>query len=306
MISLRDLTVRYGDTVAVDGITLDLEPGKIYGLLGRNGSGKTSLLSVLAAFRHASAGTVTVDGIDPFENPAFMRDTAFIRDVLDVTDSDRLGKVLDFAGRLRPTWDGGYAERLIDVFGLDRRRRVSALSRGQRSSLGVVLGLAARAPLTILDEVYLGMDAAARTTFYRELLADYLAHPRTIILSTHLIEEVAGLFEQVIVIDRGRLLVHEDTDAFRARGTAVTGPVAAVEAFVAGRTVLSEQNLGGVRQATLYGALDDDETVRARAAGLSLAPVGVQDLFVHLTSGAVQGTGSSGAADGTGRTEALR
>jgi len=306
MISLRDLTVRYGDTVAVDGITLDLEPGKIYGLLGRNGSGKTSLLSVLAAYRRASAGTVTVDGIDPFENRAFMRDTAFIRDVLDVTDTDRVGKVLDFAGRLRPTWDGGYAERLIDVFGLDRRRRVSALSRGQRSSLGVVLGLAARAPLTILDEVYLGMDAGARTTFYRELLADYLAHPRTIILSTHLIEEVAGLFEQVIVIDRGRLLVHEDTDAFRARGTAVTGPVAAVEAFVAGRTVLSEQNLGGVRQATLYGALDDDETVRAGAAGLSLAPVGVQDLFVHLTSGAVKGAGSSGAADGTGRTEALR
>ena len=297
MISLRDLTVRYGDTVAVDGITLDLEPGKIYGLLGRNGSGKTSLLSVLASYRRATAGTVTIDGTDPFENFALMRDTVFIRDVPDVSDQDRVGRVLDFAGRLRPTWDAGYAEHLSDTFELDRRKRVSALSRGQRSSLGVVLGLAARAPLTILDEVYLGMDAAARAAFYQELLADYVAHPRTIILSTHLIEEVAALFEQVIVIDRGRLLVHEDTDTFRARGTAVTGPVAAVEAFVAGRTVLSEQNLGGVRQATLYGALDDDEVVRARTAGLTLAPVGVQDLFVHLTSGATAGAG---------RTEALR
>jgi ABC-2 type transport system ATP-binding protein len=290
MISLRDLTVRYGDTVAVDGLSLDLEPGKIYGLLGRNGSGKTSLLSVLAAYRRASAGTVTVDGADPFENRAHMRDTVFIRDSLDVTDQDRVAKVLDFAGRLRPTWDAAYAERLTDVFELDRRKRVSALSRGQRSSLGVVLGLAARAPLTILDEVYLGMDAGARAAFYRELLADYLAHPRTFLLSTHLIEEVAGLFEQVIVIDRGRLLVHEDTDTFRARGVAVTGPAAAVEAFVAGRTVLSEQSLGGVRQATVFGALDAAE---ARAAGLTLAPVGVQDLFVHLTSG-------------TARMEALR
>lgn len=297
MISLRDLTVRYGDTVAVDGISLDLEPGKIYGLLGRNGSGKTSLLSVVASYRRASAGTVTVDGVDPFENAALMRDTAFIRDVLDVGESDRVARVLDFAGRLRPNWDPAYAGRLLDVFELDRRRRVSALSRGQRSSLGVVLGLAARAPMTILDEVYLGMDAAARTAFYRELLADYLAHPRTIILSTHLIEEVAGLFEQVIVIDRGRLLVHEDTDTFKARGTAVSGPVAAVEAYVAGRTVLSERNLGGVREATLDGRLDDDEVVRAKAAGLTLAPVGVQDLFVHLTSGAVKGTS---------RTEALR
>jgi ABC-2 type transport system ATP-binding protein len=297
MISLRDVTVRYGNTVAVDGITLDLEPGKIYGLLGRNGSGKTSLLSVVASYRRASTGTVTIDGTDPFENAALMRDTAFIRDSLDVTDQDRIAKVLAFAGRLRRTWDADYAEHLVEVFGLDRRRRVSALSRGQRASLGVVLGLAARAPLTILDEVYLGMDAAARKAFYRELLADYLAHPRTIILSTHLIEEVAGLFEQVIVIDRGRLLVHEDTDTFKARGVAVTGPAAAVEAFVAERTVLSEQSLGGVRQATLYGALDDDEVVRAKTAGLTVAPVGVQDLFVHLTSG---------AADGARRTEALR
>jgi ABC-2 type transport system ATP-binding protein len=296
MISLRELTVRYGDTVAVDGITLDLEPGKIYGLLGRNGSGKTSLLSVLASYRRASAGTVTIDGADPFEHRALMRGTAFIRDSLDVTDQERIDKILDLAARLRPTWDSAYAEHLIDVFELDRRKRVSALSRGQRSSLGVVLGLAARAPLTILDEVYLGMDAGARAAFYRELLADYLAHPRTIILSTHLIEEVAGLFEQVIVIDRGRLLVHEDIDTFRARGVAVTGPAAAVEAFVAGRTVLSEQRLGGVRQATLSGALDDDEAGRARAAGLTLAPVGVQDLFVHLTSGTA----------GTARTEALR
>ena len=297
MISLRELTVRYGDTVAVDSVTLDLEPGKIYGLLGRNGSGKTSLLSVLASYRRASSGTVTVDGADPFENAALMRDTVFIRDSLDVTEQDRVATVLDFAGRLRPTWDAGYAEHLADVLGLDRRKRVSALSRGQRSSLGVVLGLAARTPLTILDEVYLGMDAAARTVFYRELLADYVEHPRTIILSTHLIEEVAGLFEQVIVLDRGRLLLHEDIDTFKARGVAVTGPAAAVDAFAAGRTVLSEQRLGGVRQVTLHGALDNDEVVRAEAAGLTLAPVGVQDLFVHLTSG---------AAAGTRRTEALR
>jgi ABC-2 type transport system ATP-binding protein len=297
MISLRDVSVRYGDTVAVDGISLDLEPGKIYGVLGRNGSGKTSLLSVLASYRRAATGTVRIDGADPFENAALMRDTVFIRDSLDVTDQDRIAKVLDFARRLRPSWDAGYAEHLAEVFGLDRRKRVSALSRGQRSSLGVVLGLAARAPLTILDEVYLGMDAAARTDFYRELLADYLAHPRTIFLSTHLIEEVAGLFEQVIIIDRGRLLLHEDTDTFKARGVAVTGAAAAVDAFVAGRTVLGEQSLGGVRRATLYGALDDAGTGQARAAGLTLTPVGVQDLFVHLTSGAVQCTG---------RTEALR
>jgi ABC-2 type transport system ATP-binding protein len=283
-IALRNLTVRYGATVAVDDLTLDLPAGKIYGLLGRNGSGKTSLLSVLASYRKASAGTITIGGVDPFENADVMRQTAFIRDTLDLNDQERVGWVLRLAGWLRPSWDADYAARLLDQFELDPRKRVSALSRGQRSSLGVILGLAARASLTILDEVYLGMDAAARAAFYRELLADYLAHPRTIILSTHLIEEVANLFERVVIIDHGRLIVHEDAAEFRDRGVAVTGPAEAVEAFVAGRSVLREQSLGGVRSATLYGRLDDADIERARSAGLALGPVGIQDLFVHLTA----------------------
>ncbi|MEV8505506.1 ABC transporter ATP-binding protein [Actinoplanes sp. NPDC051475] len=284
-VSVRDLTVRYGATTAVGDLTVELAPGKIYGLLGRNGSGKTSLLSVLAAYRKADGGSVRVDGEDPFENPRTMRDTVFIRDTLDLADGDRIGRILDFHARLRPRWDADYAAHLLDVFGLDRRTRPSALSRGQRSSLGVVLGLACRAPLTLLDEVYLGMDAAARTAFYRELLDDYLAHPRTIVLSTHLIQEVADLFEEVVIIDRGRLVVQEDTDTFRSRGVAVTGPAEAVETFVSGRTVLGTQSLGGVSQATLYGSLGDEEELRAEQAGLSIAPVGIQDLFVHLTSG---------------------
>ena len=283
-IRTHDLTVTYGDTVAIDRMSLDLPAGKIYGLLGRNGSGKTSLLSVLASFRRASAGTVTVDGAAPFENAELMRRTAFIRETLDVNTADRIRSVLNLADDVRPTFDREYAAKLLDIFELDQGKRVSALSRGQKSSLGAVLGLAARASLTILDEVYLGMDAAARAAFYRELLADYLAHPRTVILSTHLIEEVADLFEQVIIIDRGRLVLHEETDVLRGRGVTVTGPAATVDSFVAGRTVLSEQSLGGVRATTVYGRLDPADTERASSNGLTLGPVGIQDLFVHLTN----------------------
>ena len=283
-IRTQDLTVTYGETVAVDRLTLELPAGKIYGLLGRNGSGKTTLLSVLASYRKASSGSLTVGGVDPFENAEVMRQTTFIRDTLDVTSSDRIAGVLDFAAGLRPSFDLQYAAKLLDTFELDPGKRVLTLSRGQKSTLGVVLGLAARASLTLLDEVSLGMDAAARATFYRELLADYLAHPRTVILSTHLIDEVADLFERVVIIDRGRLVLHEDADVLRGRGVTVTGPAAAVDSFVAGRTVLSEQSLGGVRAATVYGRLDDSDTDRATSTGLTLGPVGIQDLFVHLTT----------------------
>jgi ABC-2 type transport system ATP-binding protein len=283
-IEINHLTVRYGDTVAVDDVSLDLPTGKIYGLLGRNGSGKTSLLSALASFRRPSAGTVRVDGVEAFENPAVMRNTCFIRDTLDSNDTDKVRDLLRFASWTRPAWDPDHAARLIDLFEINTRKRASALSRGQRSAVGVVLGLASRAPLTILDESYLGMDAVARGHFYRELLADYLAHPRTIILSTHLIEEVADLFERVIIIDRGRLLLHEETDELRGRGVVVTGPAAAVDTFAGGHTVLGEQSLGGVRAVTLDWRPAQPDIARGEAAGLTFGPVGIQDLFIHLTS----------------------
>ena len=285
MIELRGVTVRYGRTVAVDDVTLDLPTGKIYGLLGRNGSGKTSLLSALASFRRPATGTVRVDGADAFENPAVMRHTCFIRDTLDSNESDKVRALMCFAGWLRPTWDADYAAKLLDLFEINPRKRASSLSRGQKSAVGVVLGLASRAPLTILDETYLGMDAVARAAFYRELLEDYLAHPRTIILSTHLIEEVADLFERVIIIDRGKVLLHEETDELRGRGVTVTGPAAAVGEFVAGHTVLGEQSLGGVRAVTLDWRPSPADRQRGETAGLTFGPVGVQDLFIHLTSG---------------------
>ncbi|MEJ3747206.1 ABC transporter ATP-binding protein [Actinomycetes bacterium KLBMP 9797] len=282
-VEVTDLTLRYGDTVAVDRLSLTLAGGKIYGLLGRNGSGKTSLLSMLAAFRRPTGGTVTVDGADPFENAALTRRICFARDRVDGQDTDRVRWVLDLAASLRPNWDAEYAEMLIKRFDLPLGKRVSALSRGAKSALSVTIGLAARAPLTIFDETYLGMDAPARYAFYDELLRDYMEHPRTVILSTHLIEEVGSLFEEVVIIDRGRLVAHDETEALRARGATVTGPVEAVDAFVAGRTVLGEQRLGGTKAATLYGEMADGDHAAARAAGLELGPVGLQDLFIHLT-----------------------
>jgi ABC-2 type transport system ATP-binding protein len=288
-IEARGLTVRYGHTVAVDGISLDLPAGKIYGLLGRNGSGKTSLLHALASYRRPSGGTVRIGGVDPFENPALMARTTFIRDTLDVLNSDSVRSAVDFTARVRRGFDRAYARDLLEMFELNPRTRVSALSRGQQSALGVVLGLAGRSALTILDEAYLGMDAAARATFYRELLADYLERPRTIVLSTHLIAEVAHLFERVIIIDHGRLLLDETTDDLSGRGVTVTGPAGAVDAFAAGRTVLASRALGGTREITLDGRLEPADARAARDAGLTLGPVGLQDLFVHLTSGPVAG-----------------
>ena len=284
-VQVNDLRLRFGDVTALDGLSFQLAGGKIYGLLGRNGSGKSSLPSVIAAFRQATSGQVLVGGQPPFENAAVMRQMCLIRESGDVYEGERISTVLRVAGELRPGFDSGYAARLIERFGLTPRQRVQTLSRGQKSALGCVLGLAGRAPLTMFDESYLGMDAPSRYAFYDALLADVLEHPRMVIVSTHLIEEVSTLFEDVLILDDGRLLLHEEADTLRAAGAAVTGDAAVVDAFTLGLEVLSEKTLGRTKSAMVYGPLDEKRRAQAREVGLDLDPLALQDLFVHLTSG---------------------
>jgi ABC-2 type transport system ATP-binding protein len=145
------------------------------------------------------------------------------------------------------------------------------------------VGLASRSPLTMLDESHVGMDTPTRYAFYDALLNDFMAHPRTIIISTHLIDELSSLLEEVVIIDSGRLVLQEEADVLRSRGTEVTGNASDVDEFTLGLTVLGEKSLGRTKAAMVYGALDGPQLIRARQLGLELGPIALQDLFVHLT-----------------------
>jgi ABC-2 type transport system ATP-binding protein len=224
-IAVENLTLRYGTITALDDLTFTLDGGRIYGLLGRNGSGKTSLLSVLAAFCKATAGRVRIGGHAVFENPLATRQICFVRDTGVSVEvdwaADHVSDALAYARALRPTWDAGYAATLVNRFGLPLRARIEDLSRGQRSALAITVGLATRAPVTLFDEPHLAMDAPSRSAFYDELVTDFAAHPRTIIISTHLIEEVSTLLEEVVIIDHGRLVLHDQTERLRSRGASL-------------------------------------------------------------------------------------
>ncbi|MDQ8738785.1 ABC transporter ATP-binding protein [Paenibacillus sp. LHD-38] len=282
-IEVKDLQLRYGSFAAIKDMSFKLEGGKIYGLLGRNGSGKTSLLSVLASFREQSNGTVTIGGEVPFENARIMEQVCFIQESGFMAESSNVRDVLKLAASCWPNWDAEYAKRLITQYDLPMKKSVSSLSRGMKSALGVTIGMASRAPVTIFDEAYLGMDAPSRYAFYDEILNDYMETPRTFILSTHLIEEVGSLFEEVLILDQGRLIMHEETEAVRARGAAITGASEAVDRFVEGLTVLGEKKLGKTKSVTVFGELTEELRKRALAEGLELGPVSLQDLFVHMT-----------------------
>jgi ABC-2 type transport system ATP-binding protein len=282
-VDVQGLTVRYGAVTAIDDMSFSLSGNKIYGLLGRNGSGKTSLMSALAGFRRP-IGSVRIDGEPVFENAGVVRDVCLVRHAPDAADKgDRVSHVLEYGAAWRDTWDNAYALELAELFKIGLKSKVGDLSLGQRSAVGAVIGLASRSPLTMLDESHLGMDTPTRYAFYDALLNDFMRQPRTIIISTHLIEELASLLEEVLIIDNGRLVLQEEADVLRSRGTEVTGPADDVDAFTAGMTVLSEKSLGRTKSAMVYGALDDAALIRARQLGLELGPIALQDLFVHLT-----------------------
>jgi ABC-2 type transport system ATP-binding protein len=296
-VEARALGVRYGARTALDGVDVTIPAGSITGLLGRNGSGKTTLASVVAAFRRPTSGAVLVGGQDPWENEDLLPRVLLVRESGDVLDTETLRTNLRFTEDCRPAFSREVAERLMDRFELDPGAKPAKLSRGQKSAFGIVIGVASRADLTILDEVHLGLDAPSRYAFYDALLADYVEHPRTIVLSSHLIGEVERLLEHVVVLDHGQVLLAQDADALRVTGVSVTGPAREVERFVVGRTVLGRQQLGGTVQATVLATLADGEAADARAAGLELGPVPLQDLFVHLTA-----DGAADAARELGRT----
>lgn len=282
-VQTTDLSMSYGSKTVLSGISLDLEPNRIHGLLGRNAAGKTTLLSALASLRRPTAGTLQTDGQDPFENERLMESICLIRESGDVLADEKFRVNLDLLEDARPTFDRQWAHELLDAFGLAESDRPDKLSRGQQSAFGVVMGLASRAPLTIFDEVHLGMDAPARQFFYDTLLADFAEHPRTVIISSHLISEIENLLETVTVLHRGTLLLSEEADDLRARGATVIGPARTVDEFVRGQQVLNTRDLGPTRQVTLFGDLDTASLERARLQGLDVGPVPLQDLFIHLT-----------------------
>jgi ABC-2 type transport system ATP-binding protein len=279
-ISAAGLTRRYRDQVALDDVNVEIEAGSVTGLLGRNGAGKTTLLRILAGQEFPSSGNVTVLGAPPAENEQVLRRLVLIREDQAYPDI-RVGHALRAASWFYPNWDAGLADTLVTDFDLRPGKAIKKLSRGLRSALGITIGLAARAEVTLFDEPYAGLDAVARQVFYDRLLADYAECPRTILLSTHLIDEAAALFENVVVIDRGRVVLRAAADILRGVATTVSGPVLAVDEFTTGRPVWNRRRLGAQASVVTVGQLDEAARAKARSLGLDLVPLTLQQLVVH-------------------------
>ncbi|TYD00564.1 ABC transporter ATP-binding protein [Arthrobacter echini] len=284
-IELQSVTRRFRNDNALEDVTLAVPDGAICGLLGRNGAGKTTVMSLISGQDRPTTGRVLVDGDDPFENEAVLSSISFVRDNQRYPDDYFLHHVLSIAPAFAPHWDGELAAELVEGFRLPRKPAIRKFSRGQLSAVAIVLGLASRAPVTLLDEPYLGLDATARGLFHDLLLRDLGRHPRTLLLSTHLIDESDSLFDHVVLMDRGRVVLRAEAEEARRVAMCVSGVADAVQAFCADYPVLRSHSIGGLRTSTVTGRLDDDARSRAATLGVQLKGASLQDLAVAYGSG---------------------
>lgn len=286
-IEVRDLTRRHKSATALDAVSVSLEAGVIHGLLGRNGAGKTSLMSIASGQDWPTSGQVSVFGERPHENEHVLPRICFVREDQKYIEDSLARHAFAAAAMAFPNWEQDLADRLIEDFRVPDRTRIKKMSRGQRSAVAVIIGIASRADLTFFDEPYMGLDAVARQLFYDRLLEDYAEHPRTIVLSSHLIDEVAHLIENVVLIDQGRIMLAEPVDSLRGRAVTLIGAADTVRELADFRQVLHTESLGRLTRTTVLGALEEHEQQRARARGVEVLPVSLQQLIVHLTSGTV-------------------
>ncbi len=279
-IEVRNLTKNYGKTTALNNVSVTFKENCIYGLLGRNGAGKSTLLNIISGRTFADSGEVLIDGVNASGNDSALGKTHLMSEQLLYNPSLKVREMFKTAAFFYPDFDMEYAMKLCSEYELDTNRKLSKLSTGYRTIAKAVNALACGAPIVFFDEPVLGLDANHRDLFYKHVVNRYSERPSTFVISTHLIEETAGIIERAVVIQKGELLLDNDVEEVRSMGYSVSGKAADVDCFAKGRELMGEDVLGGLKTVYIKGQLNEAEL----SDGLTAEPMNLQNIFIHLTN----------------------
>lgn len=283
MIKVNNLSFAYDGTNILKDVNFNESEPVIIGLWGRNGSGKTTLMKILSGLEKPGHGTVEVDGVTPYNNSDAMNHVAFMQEDHPYSDIWNVNDALKFGKEFNTNWDQQLADDLIDIFQLPRKKKIRNFSTGMKTMITIAIGLASKAPLTIFDEPSNGLDAHMRKQFYEALLDSYDEHPRTILLSSHHIEEVEPLCEKIAIIDNNTLMHYEETEELKNSGVHLSGSVDAVTAFAGSYRILESRKLGKQLNVMIDAPMTDDLKTRADQAGVMIEKAPFQDYLVNLT-----------------------
>lgn len=283
-LELKKITKCYGKKMVLDDLDLTLEEGKIYGLVGRNGAGKTTMLSIASAQNPATKGEILLDGEKVWENQKVLNQICFSREMVNaannITSALKVKEYLKMAEILFPYWDKEMADRLVEEFELDEKQKIMKLSKGMQSMVTIIVALASKARYTFLDEPAAGLDVVARESFYKILLDEYSESGRTFVISTHIIEEAAEVFEEVIFLNKGKIMLKENTEELLDRCIHISGRAEDVDEIMKGKRAFHQEKLGRSKGITLM--LDKGEVFDKKGKDVEVSPLSLQDVFVAL------------------------
>lgn len=279
MIKVENISKQFKDTKALDQVSLQFEYGKIYGLLGRNGAGKSTLLKIISNRIFASDGVVYLNDLSTMENDVALRQMYMMSEEDLYPKSMKIKEVFHWTKEFYGCFDEEKAYRLADMFELNPKKRVKELSTGYQSIYKLIIALCLDVPYVFLDEPVLGLDANHRELFYKILLESYMEQQKTYVIATHLIEEVANLIEDIIIIDDGKVLINQSVEDILSSGYSISGTSDAVDAYCEGKKVIGSDQLGGLKSAYIMGDVDTEKL----HDGLEVTMLNLQKLFVELT-----------------------
>lgn len=284
VIECSNLTKTYFRKKVLNQLTFSIEENTITGLIGRNGVGKTTLLKIITGYIKQTSGEMTVFSEKPFNSLEVSANSIFVDNQMSFPSPMQLHEILDAAGSFYSNWDMTLAKRLFDYFSFDPKHYHNKLSKGETSSFNSIIGLASRAPLTIFDEPTTGMDAAVRKDFYRALLKDYLVHPRTIIISSHHLEEIEGLLEDVLLLKDGKSYLHVPMEALKEWAVGLKGAVETVSHLTKDKELYYQKQIGTHSMyAVVRNDFSEQELHQAKAETIEITTVRPSDLCVYLT-----------------------
>lgn len=279
-LTTEHLIKQFGNHIVLDDINLTLKPNTIYGLLGRNGAGKSTLLSILANQISASSGTINWD-----KTPLTGRDhpvqAIYLMSEQNLFNKEnRLKKIMKDTALLQGAFNQTLADKMLADFELNPKQKLNQLSTGYRTIFKTIVALCVPADYVFLDEPILGLDANHRVLLYRYILEAYENRPRTFVLSTHIIEEIANLIEHVLILDQSRIIIDDDLETVLDHSYQISGPKEDVLAYCQELPILASEEIGTLYTNYLYTELPADRVIPDR---VSIKHIDLQTIFIKLT-----------------------
>lgn len=274
MIELKQVTKQYGQATVLKNISLTVDEPGIYCLLGRNGAGKTTLLKSIAGYQNITSGTIQVDG-KTITTSTLDTGVSYIENFAKHFNLP-VRKLLRIASEVNPNYDYDFASEMMERFELDGKKKFNHLSLGMKTMVSTIICLASNKEVILLDEPVLGFDAIMRVEFYDMLTESFQKHPRIIIVSTHIIEEIAKTIQKLIIIDKGSVRFFDTLQSVETKAFNVSGLQKDVEAATRGLHVIGQDAVGGLVTSYIF------DNPPEQAASLEIHPLSLQDFFIQM------------------------